>query len=274
MKSTERRYRIGTIAFGWGDMNELSESPRPDSATPRAAAVTHVGRVREHNEDSHGMVEALGLYIVADGMGGANGGEVASQMAVEGFLGYLRSRVPGDVAMDRDARVQLMHEAVVHANDAIFLRSEAEEELRGMGATLVAAWFFEGVALVANVGDSRAYLIQDMKLRQVTEDHSLLAEEVRKGTMTEAEAAASPLQSVITRALGTRRTVEPDFFLVELKPNDRVLLTSDGMLRHVEDETILEVASVGTQLAACERLIELGLEGGGSDNMTCVLVEA
>lgn len=255
-------------------MNEVNENPASDSATPKAAAVTHVGRVREQNEDSHGMVEALGLYIVCDGMGGANGGEVASQMAVEGFLGYLRSRVTGGAELDREARVQLMHEAVVHANEAIFLRGAAEPELRGMGATLVATWFFDGVALVANVGDSRAYLIRDRTIRQVTEDHSLLAEEVRRGTMTEEEAAASPLQSVITRALGTRNTVEPDFFLVELKEKDRVLLTSDGLLRHVEDETILDVASAGTQQEACEKLIELGLEGGGSDNMTCIVVEA
>jgi serine/threonine protein phosphatase PrpC len=255
-------------------MDEVSESRGADRAAPKAAAVTHVGRVRQHNEDSHGMLESLGLYVVCDGMGGANGGEVASQMAVEGFLAYIRSCVPTDAPFDRETRLRVMHEAVVHANSSVFQRGESDPALEGMGATLVAAWLFDGVALVANVGDSRAYLVHGNTLRQVTEDHSLLAEEVRKGSMTEEQAAASPLQSVITRALGTRQTVVADFFLVELAERDRLLLTSDGMLRHVDDPTIAEVTSQNPLQEACERLIELGLAGGGSDNMTCILVEA
>ena len=238
-----------------------------------AGAATDVGLVRHHNEDSHGMLESLGLYVVCDGMGGANGGEVASQMAVEGFLGYVREQSAGADLSDREVRVEILAGAVKQANHEIITRAGREPGLRGMGSTLVGSWFYDGEAVLANVGDSRAYLVRADGLRQLTDDHSLIAEQMRLGTMTAEEAAVSPMQSVITRALGARETVEPDFYLVEMQAGDRLLLTSDGLLRHVADDEILATAREGTPHEACSRLVQLAREGGGSDNITCILVQ-
>jgi protein phosphatase len=239
-----------------------------------AGAATDVGCVREHNEDSHGMLESLGLYVVCDGMGGALGGEVASQMAVEGFLGYIRTHSTGVDVSNRELRIDVLAGAVKHTNQGIFSRGNLDPLLHGMGSTLVGAWFFHQEALLTNVGDSRAYLIRGNELRELTEDHSLVAEQVRLGTITLEEAANSPMSSVITRALGARETVEPDFYLLETFPGDRVLLTSDGLLRHVPDELILSTAQQGTPHEACSQLIQLARQGGGSDNITCIIVQA
>lgn len=260
-------------------MDQASASAAPRASVPTgesrlAAAATDVGCVRQRNEDSHGMVESLGLYIICDGMGGAAGGDIASQMAVEAFLDWVRSRAASIDLDHRQQRAQLLEDAILHANRTVFSRAQQEPRLHGMGATLVSAWFHGRDVLLANVGDSRAYLIRDASIKQLTEDHSLLAEQVRLGAMTEAEAAASPMHSVITRALGTREVVEPDFFHLEAEPGDRVLLTSDGLLRHVTDDEILATVCQGTPLEACTRLVALALTGGGSDNITCILVES
>ncbi|SNT19563.1 protein phosphatase [Granulicella rosea] len=265
-------------------MNLASGSAVPRDIEPRsesrqAAAATDVGCVRARNEDSHGMVEALGLYVVCDGMGGAAGGEIASQMAVEALLAYMRGRfaaIDPDLRAElesRHERAQLLEEAILHANRVVYCRSLLEPELQGMGSTLVCAWFSGRDVLIANVGDSRAYLLRRGSIQQLTEDHSLLAEEVRSGAMTKAQAESSPLRSIITRALGTRERVEPDFFRIEAEPGDRFLLTSDGLLRHVDDATILDTASQGPPHEACTRLVSLALQGGGRDNITCILVQ-
>ena len=171
-------------------------------------------------------------------------------------------------------RVDILEGAVKHANHEIITRASRDPALHGMGSTLVGSWFFDREALLANVGDSRAYLVRADGLRELTEDHSLIAEQLRLGTITPEEAAVSPMQSVITRALGAKETVEPDFYLVEMQVGDRLLLTSDGLLRHVPDPVILATALVGTPHEACSRLVQLARDGGGSDNITCILVQA
>ena len=166
-----------------------------------------------------------------------------------------------------------LYHAVSSANAAVYARSEADPTVRGMGATMVAIAIDGPHAVIANVGDSRAYLLRSGTATQITLDHSLVAEQVRAGVLTPEDAARSPLQSTITRALGTRATVEADLFAAELAPGDRILLASDGLMRHVSDEEIATLAAPPATLeAACTALIELTRARGAADNVTCLLV--
>lgn len=253
------------------------------AVTVTAAARTDIGKVRRKNQDTFGLDASLKVYVVCDGMGGVAGGEIASCLSVDAFLASLRAAaagVFGQVAQEEPQRSDhLLFQAVKAANAAVLMRAEKDSALRGMGSTLVAALVEDHRLHLANVGDSRAYLIRGREIRQLTVDHSYLQEQVRQGFITEEMAAASPMQSVITRAVGVEENLKPDLFGLELEPNDRILLTSDGLTRHVLDAEIADIVSapqVGTQTAVercCERLIELANERGGSDNITCLLLD-
>jgi protein phosphatase len=233
--------------------------------------------VRPSNEDNFGYDQRLGIFVVCDGMGGHAAGEVASQIAVDTILAYFRERAPNveDNALLDDAPVgaRLLAEAVKKANDAILDYAEAHKNTTGMGTTLVAARFFDGVCSIAHVGDSRIYLFREGQLLQLTEDHSLVMEQVRRGMLTLEEARSSSVQNIITRALGTEEGTLPDLGEFPAQDGDVVLLTTDGVLRHVADQ---EMSAILLQLpsleAACQTLIDAANEGGGEDNATCVLV--
>jgi len=241
------------------------------------AGLTDVGRVRASNEDSFGYDERLGIFVVCDGMGGHAAGEVASRIAVDTVLGYFREREP---AVREDAYLEdaplgarLLAEAVKKANDAILEYAEAHKNTSGMGTTLVAARFVEDTVSIANVGDSRIYLLREGQLLQLTEDHSLVMEQVRRGMLTLEEAKRSSAQNIITRALGTDETTLPDLGEFPAQAGDVLLLATDGVLRHVEDDEIRDILVQVTSLkAACAALIDAANEGGGDDNSTCVLV--
>ena len=189
-------------------------------------AATDVGRVREGNEDAYLVDDAMGLVAVADGMGGHRAGEVASATALEALRSAITHGRP-------------LRESMQDANEAVFTKSLTDAELRGMGTTLTAATLVTGgTVLVGHVGDSRAYLLHDGELRQVTVDHSLVEELVREGRLTADEAAVHPQRSIITRALGVDASVEVDVYPVELAPGDRLLLCSDGLTGMVQAETI------------------------------------
>jgi serine/threonine protein phosphatase PrpC len=247
------------------------------SLTLEVAGRSDVGRVRPSNEDNFGYDQRLGIFVVCDGMGGHAAGEVASQIAVDTILTYFRERAPKveDNALLDDAPVgaRLLAEAVKKANDAILDYAEANKNMTGMGTTLVAARFFDGVCSIANVGDSRIYLFREGQLLQLTEDHSLVMEQVRRGMLTLEEAKQSSVQNIITRALGTEEGTLPDLGEFPAQDGDIVLLTTDGVLRHVADQ---EISAILLQLpsleAACQTLIDAANEGGGDDNATCVLV--
>ena len=233
--------------------------------------------MRPSNEDNFGYDQRLGIFVVCDGMGGHAAGEVASQIAVDTILAYFRERAPNveDNALLDDAPVgaRLLAEAVKKANDAILDYAEAHKNTTGMGTTLVAARFFDGVCSIAHVGDSRIYLFREGQLLQLTEDHSLVMEQVRRGMLTLEEARSSSVQNIITRALGTEEGTLPDLGEFPAQDGDVVLLTTDGVLRHVADQ---EMSAILLQLpsleAACQTLIDAANEGGGEDNATCVLV--
>ena len=247
------------------------------SITLEVASRSDVGRVRPANEDNFGYDQKLGIFVVCDGMGGHAAGEIASQIAVDTILAYFREHAPNveDNAFLEDAPVgaRLLAEAVKKANDAILNYAEEHKNTTGMGTTLVAARFSDGVFSIANVGDSRIYLFREGQLLQLTEDHSLVMEQVRRGMLTLEEAKRSSVQNIITRALGTDENTLPDLGEFPAQDGDILLLTTDGVLRHVADQ---EMNTILLQLpsleAACQTLIDAANEGGGEDNATCVLV--
>ena len=242
-----------------------------------AAGRSDVGRVRPSNEDHFGYDERLGIFVVCDGMGGHAAGEIASQIAVSTVLSYFREHTPkveADVYLeDAPVGARLLAEAVKKANDAILEYAGEHKNASGMGTTLVAARFAEGIFSIANVGDSRIYLFREGQLLQLTEDHSLVMEQVRRGMITLDQAKHSSAQNIITRALGTDDSTLPDLGEFPAQSGDILLLTTDGVLRHVDDD---EIRSILLQLpslqAACDTLIDAANEGGGEDNSTCVLI--
>lgn len=242
----------------------------------KAAAKSDVGMKRRSNQDSFGMDEDLGVYVVCDGMGGAAGGEVASHVAVEAFLSTSRQELACTGALNGQRNRTCLERAAVAANRAVRLRASNETRYRGMGSTLVGARVDGDTIWIVNVGDSRSYLVRDGQARQITNDHSFVAEQVRRGLMTEAEAEQSHMKSVIIRAIGIEDDVRPDVFSETLRPGDAVLLSSDGLTRHVTPEQIAEVLSSPGVTAAdgCAALIQLANEGGGSDNVTCLVIQA
>ncbi|HEY5177719.1 MAG TPA: Stp1/IreP family PP2C-type Ser/Thr phosphatase [Terriglobales bacterium] len=247
------------------------------SLTLEVAGRSDVGRVRPSNEDNFGYDQRLGIFVVCDGMGGHAAGEIASQIAVDTILAYFQERAPkvenNAFLDDAPAGARLLAEAVKKANDAILEYAEAHKNTTGMGTTLVAARFSDGVFSIANVGDSRIYLFREGQLLQLTEDHSLVMEQVRRGMLTLEEAKRSSVQNIITRALGTDESTLPDLGEFPAQDGDILLLTTDGVLRHVADP---EMRTILLQLpsleAACQTLIDAANEGGGEDNATCMLV--
>jgi serine/threonine protein phosphatase PrpC len=241
---------------------------------------TDVGRIRENNEDAFLVVAPLELYVVSDGMGGEAHGEVASHIAVETISEHCQSAgadlstpLFGEARPELSARTNRLASAVNLANRRIYETSERDPEHRGMGATVVAAWV-EGPKLsLVHVGDSRVYLLRAGALGQLTADHSLVAEQVRRGYITPQQAESSELQNVLTRALGPHDEIEIDAAEHTLKPGDTLILCTDGVTRMVSDEEIAStlLTTTGAQ-AAADRIIELANENGGIDNSTVIIV--
>ncbi len=206
---------------------------------------------------------------MADGLGGAAAGEVASSLAVEEVLARLSKR---DVTIDPALAAE---EAIHAANQAIFSRSQHNIKLSGMGTTLVALLAEDRHVCVINVGDSRCYRLRGNQFEQLTLDHSLVEEQVRLGKMTAAEALRSPLRNVITRALGTQVSVTPDIFALEAEPGDLFLLCTDGLTRELSDKQIESQLGVDQPLdQICAHLVSAAKKAGGNDNITSLLVRA
>jgi serine/threonine protein phosphatase PrpC len=228
------------------------------------AALSHPGRRRRHNEDSYVLEPPL--FAVADGMGGAKAGEVASGLAADAV-----QESSGDGATG-EARVAALIE---EANRRVFRRANEDREASGMGTTMTVALVEDERVAIGHVGDSRAYLYRGGRLEQLTDDHSLVAELVRSGKLTPEEAEAHPQRSVITRALGTDSEVDVDTFAVRAEPGDLFLLCSDGLTAMVDDDTILEaIEQHRSNLAeAAKALVNAANRGGGEDNITVVFFE-
>ena len=230
----------------------------------RTAHLTHPGRKRRHNEDSY--VHQPPLFAIADGMGGAKAGEVASGLAVEAL--QLRPDLSGD---DEAYVVDLIQEA----NRRVYARAHEDSEAAGMGTTMTVALVDDehGRVTFGHVGDSRAYRVRGEALEQLTDDHSLVGELIRSGKLTPEEADVHPQRSVITRALGTDPNVDVDTFVVETEPEDIYLLCSDGLSGMVNDAAILEIVQDNRRnlQEAAKALVAAANRGGGDDNITVVV---
>lgn len=230
-----------------------------------------IGRRRSRNEDSVGVFEnraGTAFLILADGLGGYQGGEVASGMAVD-HLGYLFSQT--DIDSEDEAR-EWLEGRIADENSVIIARSRQYSDLEGMGTTIVCAIVLSSVCLIAHLGDSRAYLLHDGELRQVTEDHSLVNELVRRGEISEDEARHHPQKNIVTRTLGISENVTLDFDRLELGKGDRLMLCSDGLTNMVNDPLIEEVLKKDESLDdQCQELIAAANAGGGLDNITVLI---
>jgi protein phosphatase len=246
----------------------------------QAAGKTDIGVVRANNEDNFGFDVRAGVFIVCDGMGGQAAGELASKIAVDTVLGYFRhdtrravSPVLGRTFDGVSERATALANAIQLANQAIQTAGAHNAEHAGMGSTIVAVRAEGNLFSTANVGDSRIYLVREGGIQQLTRDHSLVMEQVRRGLMTMEEAENSKMQNVIVRALGSEDSVEPDLEDHEFSPGDVLLLCSDGMSRYVKEGTMVEVIGRNAALEqSCEELIQAAKGGGSDDNITCLLL--
>ncbi len=226
-----------------------------------AVSRTDVGRVRRSNQDA--VILGCGLAGVADGMGGHNGGEIASAAARDGILREIRGRKP--------SREQL-EETVKKINLEIWEQQEKDAALTGMGTTLTLLWAAENEVIIAQVGDSRAYLLRDGEMRQITADHSLVGDMVRRGVLTEEQAACHPMRNYITRAVGTDTTIEPDLYSEARKAGDRWLICSDGLYGQMSRQVLQSLASAENPEEAADRLLQTALDNGGKDNISLIIL--
>jgi protein phosphatase len=234
----------------------------------RAAAATDVGMRRCANEDRYALAPELGLFLVADGMGGHSAGQVASQLAADGALEAVEALAGGSAGMTEKLR-----QAVEIANRRVYITAMAKPELSGMGTTLVAILAARDRVALAHVGDSRAYLVRRGRIRCLTDDHSLVGELLRRRQIDEQAALRHPHRHVLTRAVGVRRAVQPDLAEVTPLAGDGFLMCSDGLTAHVGDEEIAELVAAGRDpQEVCDALVARANERGGEDNITVVLV--
>ncbi len=246
---------------------------------PRSAAKTDVGMKRTLNEDAFLADDELGIYLVADGMGGHAAGEVASAEAVATAYGMVKQArdslrklaSPLDEIQARAAR-RLMESAIQAATYMVYTLAELDREKSGMGTTITGMLVLGGQAVIAQVGDSRIYRIRGDEARQITEDHTLVAWQLREGIITQEEARRSPHKNVITRAVGNREYVQVDTQLVEVALGDRYLVCSDGLHGYLRTSEIPEIAALGGEQAV-DAFIALANGRGGKDNITAILVE-
>ncbi len=238
-------------------------------------AVTDKGKVRRDNQDSCYVYSdddtKMALMLVCDGMGGHNAGNVASSLAATVFAGEVKEGLRN--ASVTGAVCSLMKSALSSANRAVYDLARTDIRCRGMGTTVVSAVVREDDATVMNVGDSRAYHVTGGDIRQVTRDHSVVEDMVERGDITREESRTHPNKNLITRAVGTSMDVEADFFSVSLKPGDGLMLCSDGLSNMVTDGEMLGAfESSGTAQEACDRLLELALSRGATDNVTVAIL--
>jgi PPM family protein phosphatase len=231
--------------------------------------LTDIGNVRKVNEDYLGYHEDMDkkIYIVADGMGGHNAGEIASKLAVDTVIEYINS-----ICCMENLKA-VLEEAIEFSNKKIYEFSRTNPSLNGMGTTITACLIKGSVMAAANVGDSRCYVLDKDGIRQITKDHSLVQQLVDNGSITAEEAAVHPNKNIITRALGTVPKVDIDTFLLDLKDINKVILCTDGLSNSLTDEEMYEIIINNDNNSACEKLVEISKQRGGKDNITVMIFE-
>ncbi|HEX9290507.1 MAG TPA: Stp1/IreP family PP2C-type Ser/Thr phosphatase [Anaeromyxobacteraceae bacterium] len=246
-----------------------------------ARGQTDVGQKRDHNEDSFLVDDDLGLFIVADGMGGHAGGGTASRLAVQTIQTRLQVARDADpelfsrpAPLEESALREVLREAVESACQIIYQAAQGDPSLAGMGTTVTAAVFSGDITFVAHVGDSRCYLARKGHIYQVSEDHSLVNEQLKAGAITPDEARHSRFKNIITRSVGFEADVTVDMMGLEIEPGDRFVLCCDGLSNLVDDQEILDIVRDAPIDMAPKKLIDLANERGGDDNITVIVINA
>lgn len=238
----------------------------------RVYGETNIGKKRTTNQDTFRMNQvssSLAWTLVCDGMGGVNGGDVASSTAAEIISEILNNELNENLS---HAEIkELMFYAINEANSEIFSKSVEDSLLKGMGTTVVLALSIENTMFIAHVGDSRAYIYRSDVVKQITQDHSYVQDLINRGEITEEEAKNHPHKNIITRSLGVHSIVEIDLKVVNIQEDDVFLVCSDGLSSYLEDETLIEFINTTPESQMTERLIDFALECGGSDNVTVTL---
>ncbi len=235
-------------------------------------SITDIGKKRKENQDyvytqENSIGNLPNLFIVADGMGGHNAGDYASKVTVETIVSEIENSFEKNPVL-------IFGKAIEAANERIRRKASEEADLEGMGTTVVAATCMGKYLQVANVGDSRLYIVDDKGIKQITRDHSLVEEMVRMGGIGREEARNHPDKNIITRAVGAGATVEPDFFTVELEEGDMVLMCSDGLTNMLDDEEIRMIMSGARDIVEkASMLVKAANENGGKDNISVILIE-
>ncbi len=243
-----------------------------------SAGLTDIGRKRDNNEDIFYNDDHVGIYIVADGMGGHRAGEVASSTVVSSIKDYMEAFHTSPVAQEASgSNMSPAATAVCHsielANRVVYQLSQDQGTYKGMGSTAAVAYLYQDTLVTANVGDSRIYLIRKETIEQLTHDHTLLAEQMRKNPDWDPNTASIPMKHILLRAVGIHETVETDVYEIQPLPGDLVLMCSDGLTDMLSDEEIHRVVLEGGSLEEiCSRLVDDANERGGSDNITVVIV--
>ncbi|MBP7796745.1 MAG: Stp1/IreP family PP2C-type Ser/Thr phosphatase [Elusimicrobiales bacterium] len=243
-------------------------------------AKTDKGLVRDHNEDNYIIDESINFMAIADGMGGHKNGELASKIAIEKAYGIIKDFISSSSSFEKTNKdysilTNKLLSAFDVANNEILVQSKSDEKNKGMGTTLTAVILNDMILSLVHIGDSRAYIIRDSKIKQISDDHSFVMEQYKKGIITLEEAERSPYRNVLTRALGVKDDVE--YFVCEekIKKGDIILLATDGLTKMVKDEKILEIVSSysdNTELI-CSNLILEANKNGGDDNITVAVAK-
>lgn len=241
----------------------------------QGTGLTDKGLVRQSNQDTFAIENTLGLWVIADGMGGHAGGQIASQLAVNSIVNYVGSARQAE--SHHYANSSTLADAVFAGNSAIHQRVKAEPALTGMGTTVVAMLFCptpSPAVIIAHIGDSRAYRIRDRRMAALTVDHSYVQELVSKGHITQEQANTHPKQNILLRALGSTAGQDPDVKIHPLEPHDRILLCTDGLTKSIPEDVILSIVLKPEESAEniCAKLIKHANEGGGKDNTTVAFI--
>ncbi|CDE91012.1 MAG: Stp1/IreP family PP2C-type Ser/Thr phosphatase [Clostridia bacterium] len=240
----------------------------------KAYARTDKGNVRENNEDYFYISNSLDevqLYLLADGMGGYNGGEIASKLAVQTAKNYIENNFK-DIEKDKDSIIQLLGSSMEYANMVVYEKSKETPELQGMGTTLEICLIYNNKAYIGHVGDSRIYRVRKQFIRKLTQDHSYVQKLVKEGTITKEQAEHHPQKNMLMKALGCNAFVEPDVMVKGFLKDDIIIMCSDGLSNLVDQETIYEMASKNIEQGTKD-LVQLAKDRGGYDNITVVIIK-
>ena len=240
----------------------------------KAYAKSDKGRVREENQDYYYKSDSLDevqLYILADGMGGYNGGEIASQLAVETAKNYIQNNFK-DIPKDRDSIIQLVGSSMEYANMVVYEKSKESPELEGMGTTLEICLIYNNKAYIGHIGDSRIYRVRKEFVRKLTQDHSYVQKLIKDGTITKEEAQHHPQKNMLMKALGCNAFVEPDVMVKGFLKDDIIIMCSDGLSNMVDQQTMFEFVKKDIDQATRD-LVKLANDRGGYDNITVVVIK-